>query len=346
MKAFAFILSLILAQQVWASNSCFDNQAIKDLIAASEAIDSCFAKDVNDCEVDKMTVDEQQELSSQRLIPYDRSKNSLMNDATGVVSAELTKGGRVAVTSGQKISSCHIITSAHLLYKNGGVSVDDQDFPALKDSESFDLKFHTGQACDSKRFNKTVGAQVFFKMTDAGKDFVCDGKDASGACLKRHFYGKSDLVILKLKTYIKNDLNVFKLKTTPMGISNFGDRVNCWGYPGHNSQIQLPKEISDKLLWFQKDARIFRGINARGVLTNATAYPGMSGGGCSTASNPRELLGVFAYKNSRSGISAIEVTAETVDAKSANFLSSFQYLAERYKKATEKDIADLDKECD
>ena len=131
-----------------------------------------------------------------------------------------------------------------------------------------------------------------------------------------------------------------------MAISGVGERVNCWGYPGRNSEIQLPEEISDKLLWFQRDARIFGGINARGVLTNATAYPGMSGGGCSTTSNPRELLGVFADKNSRSGISAIDVTAETVDTKSANFLSSFQHLAERYKKATKKDIADLDRECD
>lgn len=268
-----------------------------------------------------------------------------MNDGTGAVSAEL-KSGLVPAASGQKISSCHIITSAHLLFKKGDIPVDSQDLPVLKDSESFDINFHTGQTCDSRLFDKSVGAQVFFKMTDSRRDFICGRKDASGNCRDRRFYGKSDLVILKLKNYDKTDKNFFKLKTTPMAISAAGDRVNCWGYPGHNNQIKLPQVISDKLLWFQKDAKIFSGSNQRGVLTNATAYPGMSGGGCSTSANPKELVGVFAAKNSMSGHSAVEVTAKTVDTKSANFLSSFQHLAERYKQATHKDIADLDSECE
>ena len=59
MKALAMILTLILAQQVLASNSCFDTQAVKELIAASEEINECFEKDVNNCKIDKMTVEEQ-----------------------------------------------------------------------------------------------------------------------------------------------------------------------------------------------------------------------------------------------------------------------------------------------
>ena len=78
MKALAMILTLILTQQVLASNSCFDAQAVKDLIAASEEINECFEKDVNNCYIDEMTVDEQRELNSQRLIPYDRTRNAVL----------------------------------------------------------------------------------------------------------------------------------------------------------------------------------------------------------------------------------------------------------------------------
>lgn len=341
MKALAMILTLILTQQVLASNSCFDTQAVKDLIAASEGINHCFSNDVNDCNVDKMSLEKQRKFNGKRLIPQDRSQNVLMNDATGKITAEFANG--IASGTAQKISSCHIITSAHLLYKRTDVAVDSQDFPALADSNQFDLNFHSGQTCDSRNFENKVGAQVFFKMTDAGKDFICDRQDNSGKCLERRFRGNSDLVILKLKNYNKN---FFKLKTSPMNISDKGDRVNCWGYPGYNNQIKLSKDLSDKLLWSQKDAKIFKGSYDRGVLTNAIAYPGMSGGGCVASSNPQELVGVFAAKNSLTGHSAVEVTAKTADAKSANFLSSFQHLAERYKKATNKDIADLDKECE
>tara|TARA_B110001454_G_C12723340_1_gene436858 strand:- start:74527 stop:75561 length:1035 start_codon:yes stop_codon:yes gene_type:complete len=344
MKALAMIITLILTQQVLASNSCFDTQAVKDLIAASKELDECFDKDVNNCNIDKMSVEDQRELNSQRLIPHDRTKDTLMNDATGAVSANFDSS--VEAASGQKISSCHIITSAHLLYKNTNVQVDNQDFPALKDSEQFDINFHSGQTCDARLFEKSVGAQVYFKMTDAGKDFVCSKQDNSGKCLERRFFGKSDLVILKLKNYNKNDKNFFKLKTTPNAISAAGDRVNCWGYPEYNNQIKLSKDMSDKMLWFQKDAKIFNGNYDRGVLTNAIAYPGMSGGGCVASAKPNELIGVFAAGNSATGHSAVEVTAKTADTKSANFLSSFQTLAERYKQATNKDIADLDKECE
>ena len=100
------------------------------------------------------------------------------------------------------------------------------------------------------------------------------------------------------------------------------------------------------MLWLQKDAKVFAGERALGVVTNATVYSGMSGGGCATSAKPNELVGVYANGNSNSGHAAIDVTYETADEKPANFLSSFKYLAERYKQAAGKDIADLDNECD
>lgn len=344
MKALTLIITMILAQQVFANNSCFDTQAVKDLIEASEELNECFAKDVNNCKFDKMTVEQQREVNSQRLVPYDRTKNELMNNATGAVSAHFSASTDAA--SGQKISSCHIITSAHLLYGDSDVVVDAQDKPALQDSEQFDVNFHTGQTCDSRLFDKKVGAQVFFKMTKENKDFVCDKKDINGKCLGRRFYGKSDLVILKLKNYDKNDKNFFKLKTTQLTTSTTGARVNCWGYPEYNNQIKLSKSMSDKMLWFQKDAKIFAGESAKGVLTNAISYPGMSGGGCVASNKPDELVGIFADKNSATGHAAVDVSARTADVKGANYISSFQNLAERYKQSTGKDIADLDKECE
>lgn len=341
------ILTLILAQQAFASNSCFNTQELKDLIAASEEIDDCFSDDNSDCNINyinHMTPEQQRSVNSKRLVPFDRTKNNLMNGATGKVTAEFVNG--VGSGSAQKISRCHIITSAHLLYGKTENQVDSQDFPSLEDSEQFDINFHSGQTCDQKIFDKKVGAQVFFKMTDAGKDFICDRANNSGKCIERRFFGQSDLVILKLKDYNKNDKNFFKLKTTPLAISHTGNRVNCWGYPVYNNQINLAKSVSDKVLWYQKDAKILNGNDSRGVLTNAIAYPGMSGGGCISSSNPQELVGVFAAKNSATGHSAIEISEKNADERSANFLSSFQNLAQRYKKATNKDIADLDKECD
>lgn len=344
MKALTLIITMILSQQVFANNSCFDDQAVKDLIKASEKLNECFANDLNDCEIDKMAVEQQRKINSKRLVPFDRTKSELMNNATGLVSADFN--GDAFSGSGQKISSCHIITSAHLLYSSTEVSVDSQDKPALRNSDEFDVNFYSGQTCDSRLFQNKVGAQVFFKMTQEGKDFTCGRYNNAGKCVERNFFGKSDLVILKLKNYNKSDKNFFKLKTTPFSISNAGDRVNCWGYPGYNSEIKLSKEMSDKMLWFQKDAKIFNGNSNKGVLTNAIAYPGMSGGGCSMTSNPKELVGLFAERNSASGSAAVEVSPRTAEQNGANYLSSFQNLAERYKQSTGKDIADLDKECE
>ena len=338
------IFTMILAEQVFANNSCFDSQAVKDLIQASEDLNDCFSNDVNNCPFHKLTIAQEREVNSERLVPFDRTSSELMNNATGAVSAHFSEGTDAA--SGQKISSCHIITSAHLLYTETEVRVDDKDLPALKDSVDFNVNFHTGQTCDDeRRFDKKVGAQVFFKMTKKKTDFVCKIEDKKGNCLQRAFYGKTDLVILKLKKYDKDDNVFFKLKTTQIATSSTGDRVNCWGYPVYNDLIKLPESMSNKMLWLQKDAKIFAGEHERGVLTNATAYPGMSGGGCATSANPNELVGVLANKNNHSGRAVIDVTYETAHERPANFFSSFQYLAERYKQATGKDIADLDSEC-
>jgi hypothetical protein len=79
-----------------------------------------------------------------------------------------------------------------------------------------------------------------------------------------------------------------------------------------------------------------------------------------TATSPaRDLSGQALLKDMRAYKDKDKVTASPAAARDflvglgvlteqgkANFLSFFQHLAERYKKATKKDIADLDRECD
>ena len=72
----------------------------------------------------------------------------------------------------------------------------------------------------------------------------------------------------------------------------------------------------------------------------------MSGGGCSIATNPRQLVGVFANDNRVDGQSAFEVAPEKPHTDSANYLSTFHKLAERYQAETGKKISDLNSECE
>lgn len=342
MKALAMILTLILTQQVLASNSCFDTQAVKDLIKASEQLDKCFASDDNDCDIKDLTVEDQKSANSERLIPFDRtSGNGLLERATGVVSADFSSI-KSRSASAQKISRCHIITSAHLLYGNGKIPVG---------SNEFSINFHSGQTCDSQvPFKNKTGAKMFFKMVNEVKgDFKCDRLDKYNNCEQRQFNGHSDLVILKLDKYDKNDKSFFTINTNSPSSHQVGQRVNCWGFPDYNENIKLPQAISDAVLWAQKDAQIFgdkQGQSYKGILTNAVAYKGMSGGGCVIASKPTELVGVFANQNSSNGKSAVDVRAETSSSSGANYLSGFHKLKQRYFEETGKSIDDLDKECD
>ena len=183
-------------------------------------------------------------------------------------------------------------------------------------------------------------------MTREGSDFVCDRHDNNNRCRERRFHGKSDIVILKLKDYDKSNRHFFQVRTSPVLIPEQGARVSCGGFPGFNNVLGLPKVLSDQVLWHQLNAKIFPGTDDRGVLTNAIALPGMSGGGCVLGSASQELIGIYSKKNSLQGISAVLGSAETADERSLNFLSPLDHLAERYRAATGKRIEDLDKECD
>jgi len=331
---------MVLAQ---GSDACFKDPQVQALIEQSKEIDECFASDQNKCLIEKMTVEEQREFNAQRLIPFDRSKNALFDQAVGVVTANFSVAGHrsSADATGQLISRCHVLTSAHLFYRETSERVSGVELPPKAESDHFNIRFHFGQTCDANLASHHTQGHILFRMTRDKQDFAC-----RWGCDERHFYGKSDAVILKLKDYDKRNRQFFNVRSTPVSIPQVGSRVSCWGFPGYNNQIKLPKALSDQLLWYQLNAKIFPGSNARGILTNSIAYPGMSGGGCALATAPQELIGIYADSSSATGHAVIMAPAQTADARNLNFLTPLDHLAERYRAATGKRIEDLDKECD
>ena len=344
MKLLILILTMILSNKALAGNLCFNDQAVKDLIKASEALDNCFAKDDDECGLREGTPGEQQVSNARRLIPYDRtSGRGFLDRATGVVSAEHSNG-KVIHGSSQKISRCHIITSAHVLFWDTKLSSD------MKDAT---IKFKSGQTCDvNQPFKNEVEAKVAFRMLDEKTDFDCVGNN--GKCENRSFKGHSDLVILKLLKNDKSDRSFYNLNTSNPNSHKVGQKVNCFGYPGnyidnlsrpYNASLKLPVAKSNMMLWLQKDAQIFgdnNGTYEKGILTNAIAYKGMSGGGCVISNNPRELVGLFSNDNNSDGKSAIEINKGNAIKNGANFLSGFHNLEQRYHAKTGKRLADLD----
>lgn len=268
-----------------------------------------------------------------------------MNVAAGAV--EVTSPYGKTRASGQKISRCHVITAAHVLYKDGRTSVDGFDGGSSIAPEEHNIIFRTGQTCNEQKFDKSSNATVRFRMTKPKLDFVCDRLDNNDRCLGRRFLGKSDLVILKLTEYDRKDTHFFGLETNSEINNREGDRINCWGYPGYNNQLSwIPKSLSDQFLWFQKSARIFPGNYDRGILTNAIAYPGMSGGGCARETMLSKIFAIMVAKNSLTGHPAILITENNADEMSANFLAPFDRLSQRFKEETGTDIERIDDECD
>ena len=344
--------ALVLAQ---GADACLADPQVQELIERSKKIDDCFASDQNDCWplIGKMSVEKQRKFNAKRLIPFDRSMDALFDHAVGKVTANIVAGldgwsnPATANGTGQRISRCHVLTSAHLFYTPITEPVSKTDHPPLSDSGHFDIRFYFGQTCDGKLGQYYARGQVLFRMTREGSDFVCDRHDNNNRCRERRFHGKSDIVILKLKDYDKSNRHFFQVRTSPVLIPEQGTRVSCWGFPGYNNQLSsLPKTLSDQLLRHQLNAKIFPGNYDRGVLTNAVSYPGMSGGGCVLGSAPQELIGIYTGKGSLTGIPAVLGSAETADERKLNFLSPLDHLAERYRAATGKRIEDLDKECD
>ncbi|MBT9610834.1 MAG: hypothetical protein WAP57_15545 [Aquabacterium commune] len=339
----------VLAQ---GADACFKDPRVQALIDQSKEIDECFASDQNKCLIEKMTVEEQRELNSQRLIPFDRSKDALFDQAIGVVTANTpeatgpSSGAGNEAGTGQRISRCHVLTSAHLFYTDTSVGVSGVELPPPAESDHFNIRFHFGQTCDAQLARNHVRGHIVFRMTREKQDFVCDRWANDNKCLERRFFGKSDAVIVKLKDYDKSIRQYFKVRSSPVSIPESDSRVSCWGFPEYNNQINLPKALSDQVLWHQLNAKIFPGRYDRGILTNAISYPGMSGGGCVSASAPQELIGLYSSGGSATGHAAILASAQTADERSLNFLTPLDHLAERYRAATGKRIEDLDKECD
>lgn len=349
MKTFLTILILILSQQVVANNSCFEDSEIKELIKISKALDKCFNGKSRCGDVSQLSIWEQKERNILRLVPFDRTQDDLMNKATGVVSITFGEydgndSGQQFQVSGQKISRCHIVTSAHLLYSDGRLPVE---------SENFKIKFFSGQTCDPEYpFASQTSGKVVFKMMRKGTDYKCQSVDRYGNCEKRRIDGHSDLVIIKLDKFDRNDRDFFTVNSKKPSDLISGQKVNCWGYPGYHSrsEIRLSREKSDMLLWAQKEAQIFTGKGFKsslGILTNAISYKGMSGGGCAMVTNPGELVGAFSNNNGVDGHSAIALDPKIIVEQGPNHLSGFHRLHQRYSQAHGgKKLSDLDAECD
>jgi len=356
MKVLILILFVLSITNGHANNSCFGTQNVRDLIEASSEIDICFKGSVNTCGLlDRRSPMQQRAINAKRLVPYDRSLDRFMNIATGAIIVKFGKydgdlSEAEATGSGQKISSCHILTSAHLLYADAKFSLS---------SNNYQIFFQSGQTCNSRQpFENTAEAEVAFKMVNDGsgngkpQDFVCDKRDGKGVCTHRLFYAHSDLIILKLKknTYVK-DSNYFRLNVSKPSEHRLGQRVNCWGFPGHNENIPIEESKSNLMLWHQKGAQIFGDRNGKsllGTLTSGVSYNGMSGGGCSTDSDPTELIGLISKGNKRGGKPVFNVAPDSEFSEYANYLSSFHVLAARYKSEHRfnKTLSQLEEECD
>jgi hypothetical protein len=244
----------------FASDACFQNPKIQGLINASKELDSCFVDISSDpCGLKLLTIEEQRDVNSQRLVPLNRIEQPFFNDAVGIISTDVHE--KTPVATAQRVSSCHLITSAHLFYKDGSVPVSPQEVPVPSDHVS--AYFHFGQTCSAVRTRESTSARVIFKMTREGIDFVCDGKDSSGICVRRHFYGKSDIVILRVEDGGRSN-NYFDIAPSVALNPRQGANVNCWGFPSHNQYLNLDKNLSNMLLWHQKKcSNILWGERAR-----------------------------------------------------------------------------------
>ena len=347
MKRTIVLLAFICAN-AHSNESCFSTKAILDLISSSEELDECFATDKDPCNLKKKSVDFQANVNSSRLIPMNRmTGDKFMNRTTGAVLVKFGKFDGVDsekqfAASAQKISRCHIIAPAHLLYEDG-------DFPL--ESSNFSLTFQTGQTCDIKYpFENEVKASLFFKMTDKKRvDFGCKSQNNYQDCEKRVFRGSSDLVILKLDSFDKNDHSYFRLDTSTPSFKEGGQRINCWGYTSKSGLENMTPDESRMYLWTHKDARMYGdnlGKSFNGVLTNAVARKGMSGGGCVDSDNPRVLVGLYVNDNRGGGDAGIYINPNDEFSHHPNYLAAFHKLAERYAQTNAgKRLSDLDLQC-
>lgn len=341
------VLIALISANAHSNESCFSTKAIVDLIRSSEDLDECFASDKDPCGLKEVSVNSQTKVNSSRLIPMNRMNgDKFMNRTTGKVSVKFgTYNGidseKTFSASANKISRCHIMAPAHLIYTDG-------DFPL--ESKNFSLTFKTGQTCEIKYpFKTEVKASLFFKMTDKKRgDWGCKTYRNNHDCEHRLFRGSSDLVILRLDSFDKNDHSYFRLDTSTPSFKEGGQRINCWGYTSIGLENMTPDESLMYML-SHKDARMYGDNFGRifnGVLTNAVSRKGMSGGGCAHPDNPRVMVGMYVNDNKGSGNAAIHINPNNEFSHHPNYLAAFHKLAERYAETNPgKQLVDLDSQC-
>jgi hypothetical protein len=340
MKTLILILTLA-AQNAYACVDLFQNTSAQELILASEKLDKYFNDDENFFEYTrgefKKSIKQQKIDNAARLVPYDRAQNSnFLNFASGRVQVRIDGVDGAYEGSAQKISRCHIVTSAHIVYG---------DTRAKLDASNIRIGFFSGQSCDPlKAYTFSTPALVHFKMTDKS-DFRVEGAE-------RRFHTSTDLVILKLKEFDALDARYFKINTTRLNANEGGVKIDCWGFPGFRKKQQLGAYTGGHYLWRQKDARIFGFTEKYGYVSNVVGAHGMSGGGCSIARKGKsesELIAIIAGGygfNPIDDASELIVSAEDIGEKAGTMLSSFDLLSRRFNKQNKKQIESLDKECD
>jgi hypothetical protein len=347
MKLLLSVLAVAMGTFAFASDGCFNAPDVVRLVDFSDALKHCYDDNDRECNLTQKSIEDQVDINANRLVPADRSKDPFLDRATGRVTVAFGRypgpdSNKIYRASAMKISRCHVMTSAHLIYTDGFLPLT---------SEAFDLQFSYGQSCTARDpFRERVRASVAFKMTDPKKgDFDCGPGNRTADCAERYFKGHSDLIILRLTTYDRSDRRFFNLVTTDPNMLRLGERVDCWSYPEHIDDLGLPEDRSQLFLWRQERAQVFGdndGELHKGTMTNAVSYKGMSGGGCALSSASSMLVGLFANDNKRDGKPAVAITPDRIRSHKPNYLASFHKLRARYEAETGKRLSKIDEECE
>lgn len=346
--ALAAILSSGVPALSETENACrYEAEDVQSLVSSAKKVAHCFADDDTNCKLAQRSIVFQKNINAVRLIPVDRSNDSLLNDATGRVTITFKAvskdgdAGQIFSASAARVSRCHIATSAHLLYLDGSIA---------KGSNDFELVFHQGQSCRAdKPFVNTMRAEVFYAMLDFTKgDFICEIGNTSANCYRRQIRGDRDVVLLRVPTAPQRT-RFYSIAAADANKLVIGQRVDCWGYPSFDKRLGLTEVRSQLFLWHQARAQIFPHPSFqpfKGLLSSAVVYSGMSGGGCALSEVPNELVALHANDNQTDGRPAVAITPDGRFTQQPNYLATFDVLRKRYEEDTGKLLSKLDELCD